>query len=194
MRKGVRELVHGRLTREMVCRRGERPIRALAKRRTRGMKLGALVRDFVGRADSGRAGIIVVEFPGGERAVGARAAANLDHAGGPEVRPGEFFLACPDELDGLPRRFREPRRLDGRIARMLAAVRRSGIGHDDTHPVLGNPKRFGKLQAHAERPLRARPDGEFPAAPLRHRSARLERGVLDVGDGVGLLEPRFGGL
>src|SRR5439155_22432550 len=45
MREGVRELVHGRLAREMVSRRGQRAIRTLAKRRAGGMKLGALVRD-----------------------------------------------------------------------------------------------------------------------------------------------------
>ena len=52
----------------------------------------------------------------------------------------------------------------------------------------GNPKDRGQLAPHAERPLRAGPDGQLAVLPLGHGRAGLERGMGDVGDGVGLLE------
>ena len=60
--------------------------------------------------------------------------------------------------------------------------------------VLGQPEGRGQLAAHAERPLRAGPDGQLAVLPLGHRRAGLERGMGDVGDRVRLLGADVRGL
>ena len=67
----VREFIHEGLACEMVGRCGERAIRTLAQRRLGGMKLNALIRNIVERADGRRAGVVIVELPGGDRAIAA---------------------------------------------------------------------------------------------------------------------------
>ena len=46
-------------------------------------------------------------------------------------------------------------------------------------------ERLDKFVSHREGPLRAGPDCELVAIPLRYRRARLKRSMLDVCDGVG---------
>ena len=122
------------------------------------------------------------------------AALDLDDARRPEVGPGEFFLAGPDQLDRPAGLAGQARGLDGRFARVLAAVAGAGVGHDHPHRVVGEPERAGQLAAHAERSLRAGPHGQLAVLPLRHGGAGLERGVGDVGDRVRLLEADVRGL
>ena len=157
------------------------------------MELDPLVRDVVGRADGGGAGVVVVELPRRERAVAARAALDVDDARGPEVGPRELLLARPRHLDGLAGRLREARGLERGVARVLAAVAGAGVGHDDAHLVARDVERVGQLVAHRERALRAGPHGELVAGPLGDRRPRLERHVRDVLDGVRPLELDVGG-
>ena len=104
------------------------------------MERGLLVGNVVGRSNRRTAGIVVVKFPGREHSVAPRAALDLDHAGRPEVGPGEFFLTRPDELHRLAGRPGQPGRLDGRLAGVLAAVAGAGVGHDHAHG-LGSERR-----------------------------------------------------
>ena len=154
------------------------------------MKRDALVRDLVRRANAGRAGVVVVVLPGDQPVVGADCAPHVDHAGRPEVRPGQLLLARPHELDWRSRGARQPCGLDRRLAGVLAAVRRSGVGHDHANALARQVKRIGELALHAERALRAGPDREVVALPFRHGRARLERAVRDVSHGVAGLERR----
>ena len=64
------------------------------------------------------------------------AAANVDHARRPEVGPGEFFFARPDQLHGLVRGLGQPRRFDGRFTGVLAAVGRAGVRNDHAYAYL----------------------------------------------------------
>ena len=123
-----------------------------------------------------------MELPGRQGAVLAGARLQVDHARGAEVGPGELLLAGPGHLHRLARRPGQAGRLDGRLAGMLAAVARAGVGHDHPDAVLGHAERLGQLAADPERPLRPGPDGRCPVVPLRHGGARLQRGMRDVGD------------
>ncbi len=105
------------------------------------MECGQLIGHFIERANPRGAGIVVMKFPGRECSVAADAALDFDDAGRPEVGPGEFFLARPDELDRSACLASQPGRLDGRLAGMLAAVARPGIGHDDPDRVISQAGR-----------------------------------------------------
>ena len=107
-----RELVHVTLAREVVGRRSERAVRALAQRRPDRMELDSLVRDVVRRRDPGRAGVVIVELPRGERAVLLRAAPDLDQAARPQIGPRELFFPRPHDLDGLAGGLRKASGLD----------------------------------------------------------------------------------
>src|ERR1039457_4567157 len=192
-RESMRDLVHVGLSREVVCGGGKAAVGALPERRGDGMELDLLVRHGVGRADGGGAGVVVMELPRRERAVAARAAFDVEDARGPEVGPRKLLLARPRDLDGLAGCLREASSLDGGVARVLAAVARAGVGHDDADLISRNVERVGQLVAHCERALRAGPDGEPIAGPLGDRRARLEGHVGDVLDGVRLLELDVGG-
>ena len=69
MSDGVRQRVHVRFAREVVGRGGEPAIGTLAQRRFEGWNWMSWLGNVVGRADGGGAGVVVVEFPGDERAV-----------------------------------------------------------------------------------------------------------------------------
>ena len=90
-----------------------------------------------------------MKLPGRERPVSLRAAVDLDDARRPEVGPGEFFLAGPDQLDRLAGRAGEAGGLDGRFAGVLAAVARTRVGHDDADGVVTMPER--RASAHRAR-------------------------------------------
>src|SRR5581483_7697827 len=102
-----------------------------------GVEKNLLVWHVVGRADGGGTGVVVVIFPGGERAVLADAAGNLDDSRRPQVGPHEFLVARPDELDRFARGLGEPGGFDGTAAGVLAAVAGAGVGNDHAHAVLG---------------------------------------------------------
>src|SRR5687767_844666 len=91
--RGTGEIVDVAFAGEMVRRRGEAAVGALAERRLRGMEDDALMRDLVGRADAGRARVVVVHLPRGDGAVLGETTGHVDHARGPEVGPGELLFA-----------------------------------------------------------------------------------------------------
>ena len=146
----------------------------------------ALVRDRVGARDRRRARSCSCELPGGERAVAAAPAPDVDHRRGAEVRPRELLLAGPAHLHRLRRPLRPaapPRSRPRRCA--CRRSRRPGVRHDHADLRFGDAEGRGQLRAHAERALRPGPHGEPVAVPLRERRARLERHVRDVRDRVG---------
>src|SRR5262245_48968421 len=163
----------------------QRAIRTLAQRRARGMKLDSLVRNLIERPNRGRPGIIIMKFPGRNRAVFAYGARNLDYAGGPEVCPAEFFFARPDQLDGFARRLSQACRLERGFTRMLAAVSGTGVRDNHADAFFRNAKRRSQLAAHPKRALRSGPDGKFAFFPFCDSCARLERSMSDIGNGVG---------
>jgi len=77
---------------------------------------------------------------------------------------------------------------------VLATERAARVGHDHAHGARVEPERLYQLLAHALRILRAGPDGEAFLRPLGYCGARLERGVLDVGDVVALAQHARGAL
>ena len=131
--------------------------------------------------------MIVVKFPGGEFPAGVDSAFDFDEARRTEVGPGEFFFARPYEFDGTIGGFREASGFDGSVAGVLAAVGRARVGNDNANAALGNVKSVGDFGADSEGALRAGPDSHV-AAPQGDCGARLERGVSDVGNGVGRFE------
>src|SRR4029079_696144 len=84
--------------------------------------------------------------------------------------------------------------LDRRIDRVLAAVARARVGHDHSYLVIREVERTCQLAPHAERLLRARPDSQLAILPLRDTHSRLQRGMCDVCDGVGGVQPLLRGL
>src|SRR5581483_12468974 len=121
--------------------------------------------------DRGRSGIKVIELPRGDQASCADAAVNVDHSRRPEVRPGEFLFARPNELHRPARLFRQPRSFDGRFAGVLAAVSRSSIRYDYADVLFGNLEGFGQFASYTERTLCAGPHGELAVVPFGHRGA-----------------------
>src|SRR5437660_1189783 len=101
------------------------------------MELNALVRGDVSAANARRAGVVVVQFPSGERAVRTSRAADLDHARGSGICPSELFLAGPYDFDRLARCFRDARGFDRSLTGVLAAVARPRIRHDDADLLFG---------------------------------------------------------
>jgi hypothetical protein len=56
------------------------------------------VGDLVERAKGGVAGVVVAVFPTDEPAARVDGARIVDQGRWPVIGPGEFLLACPDEL------------------------------------------------------------------------------------------------
>ena len=127
-----------------------------------------------------------------EAGLAADRAGDVDHAGRAEVGPGELLLARPDQLDRRVDGAGQPGGLDRRVAKVLAAVGRACVGDDHADGCLRQPERRRQLGAHAERPLRACPHGHPAVAPIRHGRARLQRGVRDIGDCIGLRQSQLG--
>src|SRR6185369_17008516 len=129
-----------------------------------------------------------MKLPRRDLAVIAHSACDVDYTGGTEVSPREFLFARPDELHRFARCLCESRRFNCGLAGVLAAIPGAGVGDDDANAIFRNSKRLGEFAANAERPLCSRPHGELALLPLRHRSARLERRMSDVGYRVSLFE------
>jgi len=117
-----------------------------------------------------------------------RGGPNLNHAGRPEVRPGELLTARPDEFDGFTGGPREACGLDGGFAGVLAAVAAAHVGLDDVDLIGGEMKCLGELVANPEWSLCPCPDGEAGTVPFRDGGARLKRGVRNVLDSVLLVD------
>src|SRR5882724_6705511 len=106
----------------MIGCRGEPPIGALPQWRIRGMKLNTLIRHAVRRADSRSAGIVVVKFPSGQRAIARDAALDIDDPSGAKVSPGEFFFSRPNYFHRMTCRPGQSCRFQRGVAGVLAAV------------------------------------------------------------------------
>src|SRR5690606_30822410 len=124
------ELVHETLACEDVRGRCERAVGALSKRRVPGTRSAARIGDRVRRLDRGAARVVVRLLPGDEASVRIEPGGEVDHARGAKVGPGELLLAGPAKRDGSPRGPSQPRRLERRLARVLAAERAARVGND----------------------------------------------------------------
>src|SRR5439155_13776448 len=153
----------------MVRRGCERAIRALPQGRAGLMKFGLLAGNVVQPANARTAGIVVVKFPTGDRSIRAHTAGDLDHSRRPEIRPSELLLARPDELHRPACGPGQSRCLDRRFPGVLAAVTGAGIGYDHPNALFRYAEGLRQFAAHAERPLRAGPDGELPVLPFGDR-------------------------
>src|SRR5689334_4385307 len=111
------QFVHVHFACKMVGSRGESTIRTLSKRRLAVVKLNVLVWKVVLDLNAGAAGVVVVKLPRGDGAVVLHAAVHFDHTRRTKVGPVKFFLARPDEFDGLASRTRKSRRFDRAFAR-----------------------------------------------------------------------------
>src|SRR5260370_16854891 len=110
-----------------------------------------------------------MKLPGRDDSIFIGAAANVDHAGGTEIGPGELLFARPDELHRFSSGFCQTSGYDAALAGVFTAIAGAGVGHDDAHAVLGNSEGFGKFTLDAERPLRARPYCQLAVVPFRRR-------------------------
>src|SRR6266850_226566 len=128
--------------------------------------------------------MVVVKFPGRERAVGCEATLNLDDAGGTKVGPREFFFARPNDFHGMPGRAGQASGLQRGVTGVLSAIRGTGVRHDHANAAFGNMEYGSEVVADGKGPLRSRPNRQFPAVPFGNSSTRFERCVRDVGNGV----------
>ena len=186
---GVSQLVHVRFAGKMIGCGRQCAIRALPqRRRVCVVDLALLIGNGVRTPQAGAAGVVIVKFPGGDRAVLRHSAGNVNDSGRAEIGPGKFLLTRPDQFDRLPGGLGQSRGFDGRLPRMLAAVARASVRHDDANRFFRDAKSLGQIAANAERALRTGPHGQFAVLPLRDRCARFQRRVGDVSDGVGGLQ------
>src|SRR6266576_6985408 len=100
------------------------------------------MRDTVRRPNTRRAGVVVIELPGSDRAVIAHAAFDVDHTGRTKICPGKFLLASPYQLDWLSCSLRESGSFERGIGGVLTAICRAGIRNQDSHLLDRNPKCF----------------------------------------------------
>src|SRR2546430_14627399 len=119
------EFIHMGFARKVIRRRRQRSIRSLAQWSVRGMKRDALVRDFIRRTHRGRTGVVIVELPEDESAIGLCSTTYVDYARRTEIGPGKFLFARPDQFHRFSRSFRQPRRFDSRFAGVLASISRA---------------------------------------------------------------------
>src|SRR5712692_8688287 len=144
----------------------------------------SLIRNDVGSLDPRGTGVEVVKFPGRQRAVAGDATLDFDDACRPEIRPGEFFLAGPNDFHWTTRGARQPSSLDRRVASVFPSIRGSRVRHNHAHVTFRQMKNSRKLIAVGERALRPSPHREFSIGPLSYSRARLQRSVRDVRNGV----------
>ena len=160
-------------------------IRALPQRIFRGMKFYLLVGHVVGRLNSCRAGVVIVELPRGECAVILRTALDLNDSSRTKISPGKFLFACPDQFHRPSGGLSQPGCFYRSIPGVLASVSRAGIRNDHAHVIQAQVKGAGQLFTHCEWALRPCPDRQPVFGPLGDRGAWLQRRVSNVGHGVG---------
>src|SRR5207247_267633 len=95
------------------------------------MKRNPLMGNFIWSAHGSGAGIVIVEFPEVQRAVGFRAALYIDDSGGTKVGPSELLFACPDQFHRFACGLGQTRSFYRDLAGVLATVSGTGIGNDD---------------------------------------------------------------
>src|SRR5688572_24045024 len=98
-------------------------------------------------------------FPMREPAIVADSAGDVDDAGRPTIRPGEFLLPRPDKFDRFARGAGESSRFHRRFTGVLSAVPGAGVWHDDANIFFRHPKSGCEFAPHAKGPLGSRPDG-----------------------------------
>src|SRR5712691_1541881 len=133
----TRECIHVRFACEVIRRRSKPAIGTAPQDQRHGMVFRSLIRNVVGSLDSGRTRMVVVEFPGSQRAVTGDAAFDFDDTGGTEIRPGEFFLSSPYHFHGTPGGTGQPSSFDGSVAGVLASIGRASVRYNHAHAALG---------------------------------------------------------
>src|SRR5207253_6338260 len=101
----------------------------------------------------------VVKGPHRERAIAGDSTLDLNHARGAEIRPGELFLARPNDFHGAPCSARQSSGFHRGVAGVLASIRRAGVRDDHANTALWQMECRSELVAIGEWPLRAGPDG-----------------------------------
>jgi hypothetical protein len=180
----TRQRIHMRLASKMIRRGSKTTIGAASENLRNRMKFDALIRNDVGSFNPRRAGIVIVKFPRGERAVAGNPALDFDNARGPEIRPGELFLASPDQFHGTACGARQTRSFQCGVAGVLASIGGTGVWHDYANGAFRNVKDSGELIADGKRPLCARPNAQLSIGPVGYGRARLERSMSDESNGV----------
>src|SRR5262249_15118403 len=112
----------------------------------------------------------------------------LDYPTWTKIGPGEFLFARPHQLHWFSRCLGQTRSLNRTLPSMLATISRARIGHHHPDLLRRNVESSGQFIAHGERTLRACPDGKLLSTPLSDCSARFERRMSDVLDGVSCRE------
>ncbi len=107
-----------------------------------------------------------MKFPRGQRAVSGCAAFDFDHTGRAEIRPGELFLARPDDFHRMAGGTSQTSSFHSSIAGMLPSVRGTRVGNDHAYGAFWNAEGGGKLVADGERALRAGPHGQLIVGPV----------------------------
>src|SRR6185312_4013708 len=179
-------------TRKVIRSSRKRAIRSLAQRRVRRMKGDALVGDFIRRAHRSRAGVVIIELPEDKTAVGSRSAAYVNYTGRTKICPGKFLFPRPDQLYRFSGGLRQARRFDCGFARVLASIRRAGIGHNHAHAFWSQMEGLRKFFGDGEWTLSSRPHRQLAIFPFGDSGPRLERSVRDVCDGVSLPQRLLG--
>src|SRR5258708_39240382 len=82
----------------------------------------------------------------------------------------------------------EASRLNCGLAGVLAAKAAAEVRNDHPHFIFAQPKCPRQLRTDTERILAPRPNGQLSIFPFGHRRAWFERGVLHIGDSIGLPE------
>ena len=135
-RRAVGQLVDERLAGEVVGRRRQCPVGALAQRRVGRLEPQPLVGHVVvGTPIAALPELMLTHSQAVSVAVGGRAGAHVDDRRRPEVGPGELLLARPLQPHGPARRPGEARGRDGDVGLVLAAEPGARVGDD--HPHLG---------------------------------------------------------
>src|SRR5262249_20560962 len=142
----------------------------------------ARVRDPVRGLNGRRARVVVGEVPRRDPAVGVEAGLDFKQSGGTEVGPHEFLGPRPAQAHGTSGLTREPRRVNGALAGVLAAEAAAGVRHDHTDFFGRDVERLGQLTLYIVRTLRARPHRQLAVFPLGDGRAWFHRRVLDVGN------------
>ena len=126
--------------------------------------------------------------PLGDLAAGVEAAAHFDDHRRAERRPRELILAAPLHPHRMAGAAREQRRIERRVVGAVVAVAARAVAMDDRHVLLAQAEHARDLPAQLKTPLRVRPDTELAFAQPGQRARRADRGVREIGPGIGRFE------
>src|SRR5262249_26269345 len=151
----------------------------MAQRRSGGNEFVLTLLDAIGRLDGGRSRVNIEEMPGSYCSTRVETRLSLNHRGRTEIRPGEFFLARPEQGHGFAGRLGQPRSFDRGFTGMFAAKRRPEIRDNDMNVFSSDVKCAGEFGAMSERVLRPGPDGQFAIGPFGDSRPRFQRRMLN---------------